>query len=207
MPGAPLKGVDWTRVATSLTEEGWVRLEGVVDNGMCARLVAAAPGTWQPETETIGDVRQSGLSCGVSFDGVDRSVREVGLTICDSLATALPPDTPPIPCFNAVTWNRTQNGIGYITAHRDPPTAGGVIATVTLWGQARFRVWTRTRPTEWVTGDGDLVILRGHGWPTADSTCPIHEAESPVVGERMTMTLRFNTRGPDASYFDELYPA
>jgi hypothetical protein len=151
MSEAPLEGIDWRRVATSLTEEGWVRLEGVVDNGTCARLVAAAPGTWQPETETIGDVRQSGLSCGVSFDGADRSVREVGLTICESLTTALPPDTPPIPCFNAATWNRTQFGIGYITAHRDPPTAGGVIATVTLWGQARFRVWTRTR-TEWVTG-------------------------------------------------------
>ncbi len=73
---------------------------------------------------------------------------------------------------------------------------------MTLWGQARFRVWSETQPTEWVTGNGDLVILRGNGWPTEDSTCPIHEAESPVVGDRMIMTLRFNTRGPDASYFE-----
>jgi hypothetical protein len=196
-----LEGIDWTSTAISLTGDGWVRLEGSVNGRTCARLVGAAPTTWHAETETIGNVSQSSLSCGVSFDRSDAIVRHFGLKICDSLTKALPPGTSPVPNFNVATWNKSQNGIGYITAHRDPPAASGVIAIVTLWGQARFRVWGGPQPTEWITGDGDLVMLRGNGWPTENSVCPAHEAESPVQGDRMIMTLRYNRRGPDADYF------
>jgi hypothetical protein len=201
LPTTGLQGIDWTRAADLLTGAGWVRLDGVVDRGTCARLEDAAPTTWQAETETIGNVRQSTLSCGVSFERSDAIVRHFGIMICDSLTKALRPGTAAIPRFNVATWGKSQNGIGYITAHRDPPVAGGVIATVTLWGRAPFRVWTGPQPTEWITGDGDLVILRGNGWPTEASVCPVHEVESPVEGDRMTMTLRYNKRGPDGGYF------
>jgi hypothetical protein len=196
-----LDAIDWTSAANSLTRDGWVRLKGVDDGRTCARLVGAAPTTWQVENETIGSVRQSGLSCGAHFDQSDAIVRRLGVAICDSLTNSLPLGTSPVPRFNVATWNRSQNGIGYITAHRDPPSVGGVIAIVTLWGQARFRVWNGPQPIEWRTGDGDLVILCGNGWPTEDSVCPLHEAESPMEGDRMIMTLRYNQRGPDAGYF------
>jgi hypothetical protein len=195
------EAVDWSGAVKSLTGDGWVRLEGVVDGRTCARLVSAAPATWQAETETIGDVRQSGLSCGVHFERSDSIVRRFGVTICDSLTNALSPGMSPVPLFNVATWNKPQNGVGYITAHRDPPASGGVIAIVTLFGQARFRVWNGLQPIEWLTGDGDLVFLRGNGWPTEDSVSPLHEAESPLEGDRMIMTLRHNKRGPDAGFF------
>ena len=76
-----------------------------------------------------------------------------------------------------------------------------VIAIVTLRGHAVFRVWQGSEATEWETTDGDLVLLRGHGWPEGDSLCPVHEVESPRRGERMTMTLRHNTRAPGGGYF------
>jgi hypothetical protein len=201
MRATGLEGIDWTSAVNSLTAVGWVRFEGVVDGPTCAHLAGAAPMTWQAEAATIGNVRQSGLSCGVDVDRSDAIVRHFGIMICDSLTDALPPGTASVPCFNVATWGTSTNGIGYITAHRDPPAAGGVIATVTLWGQAAFRVWNGAQLTEWITGDGDLVILRGNGWPTKDSTCPVHEVESPVDGDRMTLTLRSNKRGQAAGYF------
>jgi hypothetical protein len=200
MQEAGLDAVKWTDVATSLIERGWVRLEGVAQGHTCAQLIEAAPGTWAPLPDVVMDVRQGGLSTGVFFDRAAASVQEFGRAVCDSLTKA-GSDVPAVPCFNEVRWGRSQDGIGYITAHRDPPGAGGVIATVTLWGEAVFRVWHGPQATEWETADGDLVILRGNGWPSEGSLCPVHEVESPHVGDRMTMTLRHNRRGPGGDYF------
>jgi hypothetical protein len=63
-------------------------------------------------------------------------------------------------------WRPTQ----FITPHRDPDTAGGVIAVLTIHGAAVFRVWdlegsvaqAQAQPelaAEWETEDGDLVLL------------------------------------------------
>lgn len=201
MPTTGLESLDWASAVNLIDAQGWVRFERAVSGYTCARLVGEAPKTWQAEPEVIGDVHQSGLSCGVYFDEAGPTVRDVGLTISESVANVLPAGTPSIPAFNVATWTRSVDGTGYITAHRDPPAAGGLIATATLYGEARFRVWNGAQTTEWDTADGDLVILRGNGWPTADSLCPIHEVMSPLVGDRMTMTLRYNARGPGADYF------
>ena len=202
MPATGLDVVDWTSAARSLVDDGWVRLEGVVNGRTCARLVGAAPTTWEPEPEVVGDVRQSGVSTGLSFDRAASAVQEVGLAISDALTEARPPGTPVIPCFNEMRWSRSQEGAGRsITAHRDPPLCGGVIAIVTLFGKARFRVWSGADPVEWDTGDGDLVMLRGNGWPAETSRCPVHEAESPAAGDRMIVTYRYNKGGPGADYF------
>jgi hypothetical protein len=118
----------------------------------------------------------------------------------------------PLPAFNHAEWCRAARGKKYITAHRDPDTAGGVIAILTIRGRAPFRVWdhagtpadTRRRPslaTTWETEDGDLVLLRGGGWPHPTSRCPVHEAESPRDGDRVTLTLRHNKGGYGADYF------
>lgn len=200
MPGIPRLAVDWTDVATMLGGRGWVRLERGVDGPTRAALGEAAPPTWSPLPEVEGRVRQGGLSCGVFFDDASPAVQEFGDWIHRSLSEAVP-DVPPVPRFNEVQWGRSNNGVGFITAHRDPPGAGGVIAIVTVSGHARFRVWEESGATEWVTEDGDLVLLRGRGWLTADSLCPVHEVESPRLGERMTMTLRHNLGGPGADYF------
>jgi len=199
-PRTGIAAVDWAEVAGSVTERGWIRLERVVDARACARLATAASATWEPLPEVEGDVRQGGLRTGVSFDDAAPVVQRFGRTICDSL-TAARSDLPAVPCFNEVLWSRSHDGVGFITAHRDPPAAGGVIAIVTLRGQAGFRVWNGSRDTEWETADGDLVLLCGNGWPRDDARCPVHAVESPRRGDRLTMTLRHNTRGPGADYF------
>lgn len=192
--------VEWANAAAALIEYGWMRLQGVVDDRTCAALAKAAPSTWAPLPEVEGRVRQGGLSCGIFFDNAPRIVQDLGREICTSLTEARP-DLLPVPWFNEVQWGRSHNGVGFITPHRDPPGAGGIIAIVTLSGHALFRIWQGSNATEWETDDGDLVLLRGHGWPSEDSLCPVHEVESPRAGDRMTMTLRHNRRGPGADYF------
>ena len=135
-----IEEVDWAGVASSLIDSGWIRLEGVVGALACARLAGATAIPWEPHPEVEGEVHQGGLRSGVFFDRAAPSVQQFGRTICDSL-TAARADVPAVPCFNEVQWGKSHDGIGYITAHRDPPAAGGVIAIVTLRGRALFRVW------------------------------------------------------------------
>jgi hypothetical protein len=119
---------------------------------------------------------------------------------------------PPLPAFNHAEWCRAERGEN-TSPHRDPDTAGGVIAVLAIRGRALFRVWdieggvadAQRHPElaqAWETGDGDLVFLRGGGWPTSASRCPIHEAQSPPEGDRVTLTLRHNKGGYGSNYFD-----
>ena len=89
----------------------------------------------------------------------------------------------------------------FIGRHCDPPSADGVIAVLTIRGRAAFRVWDEAGAHEWDTDDGDLVLMRGGDWPTAGARCPLHEAASPLVGDRVTLTLRHNKAGFGADYF------
>src|ERR1700722_3573533 len=88
----------------------------------------------------------------------------------NSIDKAAPRTWSPLPEIEGreVQWARSNEGVGFITAHRDPPAAGGIIAIVTLAGRALFRT--------------------------------VYEVESPRVGERMTLTLRYNVGGPEADY-------
>lgn len=192
--------VDWVDAAAALRDKGWVRLERALDDRRRSQLREAAPPTWAPLPEVEGRVRQGGLSCGVFFSDAAAEVQEFGDEIHESL-TAAGHGLAPVPRFNEVQWGRSREGVGFITAHRDPPAAGGIIAIATLEGRALFRVWEGSEAIEWRTEDGDVVLLRGRGWPNADSLCPLHEVESPRMGDRMTMTLRHNLGGPGADYF------
>ena len=189
-------GIDWAATTADVVERGWARLPAAVDPPTCTLLRSAAPPDWEPEPEQIGTVHQRGLRTGCYVSRSSPVVQELGQAILDGIASASqgPPE------FNLVTWGRTDSGEGYITQHRDPPTAGGVIAVVNLQGRATFRVWDDDGAHEWETGIGDIVLLRGTGWPEPTSTCLLHEAQA-IDPERWILTFRHNTRGPDVDYF------
>lgn len=105
---------------------------------------------------------------------------------------------PLFPAFNEVTWTFYPDHKCHITAHRDPDAYEGVIAVFTLKRAAKFR--DGVLPSERATTPGDIVLLAGHGWPTADSRCPRHEVEPPGGSDRMIMTMRFNGRGAVGGY-------
>lgn len=194
--------VDWASAAGRVAVEGWVRLAGCLDAPTCARLSAAAPGSWRREDD-VGSVRQAGVSTGVPFDAAADTVRALGTWIREGLDTGRPARAPEVPPFNEASWSRSDPAAGhhFISAHRDPSAVGGVIAIATLTGRALFRVWGSGGVNEWLTGEGDVVVLRGNGWPTADALCPLHEVDPPEVGGRMILTLRHNLGGAGAAYF------
>ena len=203
-----LEAVDWAGLVDTLTTEGWVRLEGAVGGRACTRLVGAAPFTWQDSPDQVGRVRQAGMVCGARVDEAPPVVKGLADVIRDSINAARPFNVAKLPAFNEAQWGRARfDGSMFITPHRDPPGAGGVIAITSLYGHAPFRVWhhradprltgSESAPfAQWTTADGDLVILTGRGWPHPESVCPVHEVGSPPDGERMILTLRHNRGGP-----------
>lgn len=195
-----LDAIDWSAVGGALVGRGWARLEAALGDDDCAALAAAAPSSWTLLPATEGVVHQGGESCGVLFADAAPAVQAFGEIVCRGLGEAVRV-APPVPEFNEVQFGRSRAGVGFISQHRDPPRAGGIIVIVTIRGRSRFRVWHAEAVTAWDTDAGDVVILRGAGWPTPDARCPLHEVESPTDGERMTMTLRHNTAGPGAGYF------
>jgi hypothetical protein len=149
----------------------------------------------------------------VALTDGDPTVSAVDAAIVRELAASALPDLPAIPDLNEVSWTRYPAGGGLITAHRDPSTYGGLIAILTLHGRATFRVWDGavlgapaemldrgTTSSEWTAAAGDLVLLRGNGWPVPGTRSPMHAADPPLEGERMILTFRHNTRGAGAGY-------
>jgi hypothetical protein len=212
MDRADLSTVDWSEVADQLTSRGWVRLARVVAPPTLDALEHAASGPWSPLPETEEGVRQAGFACHRSVDESADVVRSFADAIHHGIDSAHTPDAARLPRFNHAEWCRAERGEKFITAHRDPDTAGGVIAVLTIRGRAVFRVWDMDGPVAdaqrypelaiaWETESGDLVLMVSGGWPRPTSRCPIHEAESPLKGDRLTLTLRHNKGGYGADYF------
>ncbi len=149
-----------------------------------------------------GGVRQHAYGAYLAFAEARPAVRALGDTLVAGLSDAAGrAGLPVLPRFNEATWGRYPAGVGGISAHRDPSAYGGVIAVFTLWGRATFRVLDGEQTVaKWETGPGQLVLLRGWGWPRPDSTCPTHEALPPPVGDRGIMTFRYNLGGAGAAY-------
>jgi hypothetical protein len=219
VPPADLDGltrVDWSTVVATLAERGWVRLARAADEPLRTQLREAALRGPEPRPKSGGDghVQLGGLSAHEALATTATIVQRFAQSLTDGINGALSSRTLPIPHFNHAEWaTTTPDGVGFITPHRDPPSALGVVAITTLEGVARFCVWdddaTDLRPAQhrddtahqWDTGDGDLVILRCDGWPSADARSPVHEVRSPPAGGRRTLTLRHNRNGYGADYF------
>jgi hypothetical protein len=186
-------------VGAALCAVGWNRLIMAISPELCHEL-AAVPLEWCPLPPEEGGhaVRQRGYSSYRRLDEANDVARQVACEVAASI-TAANPTIASVPPFNEVTWTRYPPGEGFITKHRDPPGVGGVIAIITLAGRATFRVWSDD-VVEWQTEPGDVVLLRGYGWPTEGARCPTHEVEPPVE-ERLIMTFRHNRGGAGAAYF------
>jgi hypothetical protein len=205
--------IDWEAVSRALAGRGWSRLSRAVDPDVLTELETAAPRRWAalPHTEGSAGVRQAGRSCHSDIASAAGAVRALATAIRDGIERSR--GAAELPAFNHAEWCQPDNGRMFITPHRDPQRASGVIAIVTLRGRVLFRIWdidgtnadAERHPEmaeQWQTAGGDVVLMRGGGWPTPAARCPIHEAQQ-AAGERMTLTLRHNTGGFGADYFAE----
>jgi hypothetical protein len=199
-----LAGVEWPDVVLTLAKRGWARLAGVVAPELCQALTGAAPEWSEPQhEEEFGVSSGRGGASHSSVDDAALAVREFAAAVVAAVNNAVP-DLPPVPEFNHVQWVRDDRGVMFITPHRDPPTAGGILAVLTASGAGTFRVWDDNGEHEWLTSDGDLVLLRGAGWPSPHSECPVHQTESPRQGGRTAITFRHNIGGYGSDYFAAL---
>lgn len=196
---AAADNIDWVVAGDALSTSGWHRLASVLSPEVQHEL-ADVPSQWHPLPPEEGSVRQDGFGSYLSLDDAAQVVRQFAQEITESITTANP-ELQPVPKFNEVTWTRYPVAMGFITKHRDPPGVGGVIAIATLTGRATFRVWADSEPVSWKTAPGDVVLLRGYGWPRPGALCPVHEVEPPAGQDRMIMTFRHNRGGPGAAYF------
>lgn len=205
MTATTLNVDDWESVAEGVITRGFHRLRGAISNSSAADLMAAASKPWHALVphEGGGEVYQAGFATGIPLERAEPFVRGIAAVITDSMTAALPAETPSLPPFNEVSWTRYPVGVGHITAHRDPPGCGGVIAIANLAGSAVFYVGRRGEPDghEWIATPGDVVILQANAWPDERARCPLHGVEAPPVGERAIMTLRHNQGGAGADYF------
>lgn len=93
---------------------------------------------------------------------------------------------------NEFTLNRYVGTSAHITAHRDSVRYIGLVAVLTLYGRANFRICrTRAGPTvqQWLSRPGDLVLMRG-ARPGAPDERPYHAVDGPVDGARLTLSAR-----------------
>jgi hypothetical protein len=198
--------VEWSSVVHAVIGSGWCRVPGAISAGQSGRLVRAAPGPWHPlpHHEGGGTVYQAGSATFSVLDNAGLLVRTVAQSLQKHLTDAAPERCPELPAFNEVSWTRYPQGEGHITGHQDPPGCGGVIAIVTLAGTAAFYIGSSPERSidTWQTARGDLVILRGFGWPATEARCVEHGVEPPPAGERQIMTFRHNRGGAGADYFN-----
>lgn len=173
-----LSDIAWNQALHQIASRGWTRLVRAVPPDALMALEQAAPGPWSslPETEGSAGVRQAGLTSHSAVDEAADIVRALADGISAGIDGGDSRGVPPLPAFNHAEWCRAERGQKFITPHRDPYTAGGVIAVLTIRGRAVFRIWdfdgsladAQNRlelATAWESEDGDLVLMRGGGWP------------------------------------------
>ncbi len=163
-------------------------------------LLDITPASWRELEPRVGYVEQAGDYAQLPLVDASAAVQETAAAVSERVAHALPDVDPALVVFNEATWQRHTDRIGGITAHRDQAFYVGVIAILTLVGSAPFAILRAREPrevvTEWTTEPGDVVLLRGGGLGEPDARCPWHDVGRPVTPERVTLTLRNNSRGP-----------
>ena len=158
--------IPWDDAVLELASRGWARAPEAVDEVLATRLAEDDGRQWHVAGEE-GAVRQHVIGSYRPLLEAQPIVRAAGEALVTGLSTAaVGKGLPVVPAFNEATWGRYPSGAGHITAHRDPPAYGGVLAVFTLYGHALFRAWDDSgEAMVWDTGPGQIVIMRGAGWP------------------------------------------
>jgi hypothetical protein len=198
--------VDWDVVAADLVEQGWARAAGAVPADRLATLGKPDEVSWEPVPPEQGVVHQAGSSAYQPLADASGPVQALAGELVAGLSPVLAKvggaaAPAELRAFNEVTWSHYPEGYGHITAHRDPIECEGVIVVLTLAGRAPFQVHRGDdRPVTWWTGAGDLVLLRGGGWPDGSDRRPRHGVEPPEGSDRQILTFRSNRGGTGAPY-------
>lgn len=108
------------------------------------------------------------------------------------------------------TWAPNEVGVAHyvpgsigITPHMDGKWYRRIVIVATVYGRAPFAICGSRDPEDildrWITGPGDLVLMRGPGLAGARDGRPFHLVEGPRRGERLSLGIRMSRRPPAPS--------
>jgi hypothetical protein len=174
---------------------GWAYFAGHIPDPVCALVRKPDAVNWKRLAPQVGVVSQDGWFAQLRLGEAPEPVQALGRSIYESVSKGT---GSAFPAFNEVTWQRYDPGSGFIAPHRDQANYVGIIAVITLSGQAEFAILESRSPAvvsdRWLTGEGHLVVLRGADLVGAGSRGPLHRVGPPDT-ERLTLTFRHDLTG------------
>ncbi|MGH9004930.1 MAG: hypothetical protein ACRDYV_17545 [Acidimicrobiia bacterium] len=153
-----------------------------------------------PVAEQVGQVRQRAEELVVP---VGKAGYPVTARLAAALHAAASPRSPRLLGLerfvpNEAVYLRYRGRAAGISPHRDHKRYAVLIAVFTLLGEARLSV-VADRAGEhvlasWLTAPGDLFLLRASGFGGDEDRRPLHAVGPPTGYERVSLTLRMDTR-------------
>jgi hypothetical protein len=172
-------------------ERGYAYLPRALMPRHCQGLVSAASlSEAEPVPEIVGEVRQYAKALVLSTRELTNPWHR---SLVNALVKALPTAVGFVP--TELTYMSYSGSRAGISPHRDQARFKLLIAIFTLQGRARFRIHRTREATdviqEWITGPGDLVLLRAPGLNPQVDARPFHSIEPPIGDEeRISLSVR-----------------
>jgi hypothetical protein len=179
------------RVPSALATDFLARLRAEIDRG-----------PFRPFGESFGPVRQQ-------IDGYDVRVPATGFPLLTALSRELRDviRSQGRGVRGLATWAPNEVGVAHyvpgsigITPHMDGKWYRRIVIVATVYGRAPFAICGSRDPKDtidrWISGPGDLVLMRGPGLAGARDGRPFHLVEGPRRGERLSLGIRMSRRPP-----------
>lgn len=162
-------------------------------------------GPFRPFGESFGPVRQQ-------IDGYDVRIPASGFplltALCREFRNVVRSQGRGV--RGLTTWAPNEVGVAHyvpgsigITPHMDGKWYRRIVIVATVYGRAPFAICGSRDPEDildrWITGPGDLVLMRGPGLAGARDGRPFHLVEGPRRGERLSLGIRMSRRPPAPS--------
>ena len=199
-------GLDLRDALGACARVGHARVPSAVGGNALGRLRAEIErNAFHPFGESFGQVRQQ-------IDGYDIRVPAsefpVLTALCRDLRVAVRSHGRGV--RGLASWAPNEVGVTHyvsgsigITPHKDGKWYRRMVVVVTVYGRAPFAICGSRDPDDvvarWISGPGDLVLMRGPGLAGARDGRPFHLVEGPRRGERLSLGIRMSTRPPTSS--------
>jgi hypothetical protein len=185
--------VGHARVTSAVAAEALERLRAEIERN-----------PFHPFGESFGQVRQQ-------IDGYDIAVPAgafpVLTALCRGLRNLVRSQGRGV--RGLASWAPNEVGVTHyvpgsigITPHKDGKWYRRMVVVVTVYGRAPFAICGSRDPQDiverWISGPGDLVLMRGPGLAGARDGRPFHLVEGPRRGERLSLGVRMSIRRPTA---------
>ncbi|MCD6022354.1 MAG: hypothetical protein K0R20_2064 [Actinomycetia bacterium] len=157
-------------------------------------------GPFRPFEESFGPVRQQ-------IDGYDVEIPAPAFplltTLCGGIRARVRADGRGI--RGTATWTPNEVGIAHyvpgsigITPHMDGKWFRRLVVVATVYGRAGFAICGSRDPDDvverWISGPGDLVLMRAPGLAGHRDGRPLHLVHGPMEGERLSLGIRMAGR-------------